>query len=157
MLVIDSMHCVLEGLVHYHCRHVLEIDRKAAEKKFKPSAAFVHPWKAYVHANVPPNAQINLAKDNLTKCLKAIETIQDLLQHPFESGEHSLSRDVLKGRLLKQPKAALRFVAWSLGIHELTRTLVFTLASDESERRILNTPLKNKEQYTEALMRWVST
>ncbi|KAJ7673649.1 hypothetical protein DFH06DRAFT_917167, partial [Mycena polygramma] len=26
MLVIDSMHCILEGLVHYHCRQVLEID-----------------------------------------------------------------------------------------------------------------------------------
>ncbi|KIK52020.1 hypothetical protein GYMLUDRAFT_135274, partial [Collybiopsis luxurians FD-317 M1] len=23
MLVIDMMHCILEGLVHYHCRHVL--------------------------------------------------------------------------------------------------------------------------------------
>ncbi|KAJ6586082.1 hypothetical protein B0H19DRAFT_854938, partial [Mycena capillaripes] len=23
MLVIDAMHCILEGLVHYHCRHVL--------------------------------------------------------------------------------------------------------------------------------------
>ncbi|KAF9056966.1 hypothetical protein BDP27DRAFT_1433142 [Rhodocollybia butyracea] len=26
MLVIDAMHCILEGLVHYHCRHVLRLD-----------------------------------------------------------------------------------------------------------------------------------
>ncbi len=32
MLVIDSMHCILEGLVHYHCLSVLEIDYTKAGK-----------------------------------------------------------------------------------------------------------------------------
>ncbi|KAK0435700.1 uncharacterized protein EV420DRAFT_1623583 [Desarmillaria tabescens] len=32
MLVIDSMHCILEGLVHYHCHYVLAIDKDAAKK-----------------------------------------------------------------------------------------------------------------------------
>lgn len=156
MLVVDSMHCVLEGLVHYHCRHVLKIDKKAAEAKSKPSPAFVYSWKPYVHADVPVNAQINPVKDNSRKCLKGIETIQDLLQHPFESGDGSLTFDGLRGRLLKQPKPALRFVAWSLGIHELKRTLVFRSEDGEPERREVSTPLNNKERYTEALMRWVS-
>lgn len=157
MLVVDSMHCILEGLVHYHCRHVLKIDKKAAETKSKPPPAFVYSWKLYVHLEVPANTQINLEKDNMKKCLKGIETIQDLLQQPFESGDDSLTFNVLRTRLFKQRKPALRLVAWSLGIHELKRMLVFHSEDDEAERRDVNTPLNNKEQYTEALMKWVRT
>jgi hypothetical protein len=31
MLVIDSMHCILEGLIHYHCHYVLELNLKQAK------------------------------------------------------------------------------------------------------------------------------
>ncbi|KAF7328154.1 hypothetical protein MVEN_02572900 [Mycena venus] len=40
MLVIDPMHCILEGLVHYHCRHVLQIDAKAAKDEEAPVPAY---------------------------------------------------------------------------------------------------------------------
>ena len=47
MLVIDSMHCILEGLVHYHCRYVLELDAKQAKVNVPMVAAFLAPWVQY--------------------------------------------------------------------------------------------------------------
>lgn len=47
MLVIDSMHCILESLVHYHCLHVLEININKASKARKMVPAFDYPWIKY--------------------------------------------------------------------------------------------------------------
>jgi hypothetical protein len=54
MLVIDAMHCVLEGLVHYHFRKVLRVDAEVAKKKERGPVAFEQDWVAYDPSQVPP-------------------------------------------------------------------------------------------------------
>ena len=42
MLVIDPMHCLLEGIVHYHCRNILKIDMKAAKAAKEKQLLLLH-------------------------------------------------------------------------------------------------------------------
>ncbi|KAJ7133858.1 hypothetical protein C8R46DRAFT_809056, partial [Mycena filopes] len=46
MLVIDAMHCVLEGIVQYHCRRILCLDLEVAKGKEVPMA-FSYNWRPY--------------------------------------------------------------------------------------------------------------
>ncbi|KAE9391921.1 hypothetical protein BT96DRAFT_831312 [Gymnopus androsaceus JB14] len=48
MLVIDTMHCILEDIVHYHCHHVLHLNTSATQ--ITPDGfkyAFDWPWTLY--------------------------------------------------------------------------------------------------------------
>ncbi|KAJ6580210.1 hypothetical protein B0H10DRAFT_1673423, partial [Mycena sp. CBHHK59/15] len=63
MLVIDAMHCVLEGLVHYHCRRVLRLDAEVAKKSEEKVAAFSHEWHAYNLETTPNQYHIKNAKE----------------------------------------------------------------------------------------------
>nr|GAT58598.1 predicted protein [Mycena chlorophos] len=58
MGVVDTMHCILEGVVHYHCRRVLRIDAEFAKKKDSPHVAFDYDWKEYIHAECHPGFQL---------------------------------------------------------------------------------------------------
>jgi hypothetical protein len=46
MLVIDAMNCILEGLVKYHCRYILYLDKEVA-KKSDLHIAFSYDWTPY--------------------------------------------------------------------------------------------------------------
>ncbi|KAJ7216926.1 hypothetical protein C8J57DRAFT_1537840 [Mycena rebaudengoi] len=64
MTVVDSMHCILEGLVHYHCRKVLRLDAKLAKRKDEAHVAFTHNWTDYDPANCPTDYHLgNPAKE----------------------------------------------------------------------------------------------
>ncbi|KAF7293502.1 hypothetical protein MIND_01128200 [Mycena indigotica] len=52
MLVPDPMHTVLEGVVHYHCRRVLQIDQDIAKKRDSAPIAFPFDWFPLTPATV---------------------------------------------------------------------------------------------------------
>ncbi|KAJ7749097.1 hypothetical protein B0H16DRAFT_1725140 [Mycena metata] len=79
MLVINGMHCVLEGLMHYHCRKVLRVDAVVAKKKERGPMAFEQDWRAYNPSQVPPAYLLKApAKEG-----KQIFSIQSRLVAPF--------------------------------------------------------------------------
>ncbi|KAJ7186317.1 hypothetical protein GGX14DRAFT_332746, partial [Mycena pura] len=53
MGVVDTMHCILEGLIHYHCRKVLRIDAVVAKMKDSAGIAFEHDWVDYDARDCP--------------------------------------------------------------------------------------------------------
>lgn len=116
-LVVDVMHCLLEGLVHYHCRRVLEIDADQASKKIPPVEAFSYNWLAY-NRLVPKEFQVN----NDAEC-RQITKIQQALTLPFRDGPASgdegaevgsVSEEQLSKKLLGNNKQPLKFVCYSL-------------------------------------------
>ncbi|CAK5270814.1 unnamed protein product [Mycena citricolor] len=83
MAVVDSMHCILEGLVHYHCRKVLRIDTKLAERKETMGAAFDYAWPKYNEALAPAACVLK----NEKRELPMIRAIQRKLSQPILSDE----------------------------------------------------------------------
>ncbi|KAJ6491081.1 hypothetical protein C8R45DRAFT_826136, partial [Mycena sanguinolenta] len=79
MLVIDGIHCVLEGLVHYHCRKVLRIDAEVAKRKERGPVAFHQDWVVYDPTQLAPKYLMN----NPAKEEKQIFAIQSKLVTPF--------------------------------------------------------------------------
>ena len=63
MLVIDAMHCILEGIVHYHCCHVLRLD--ASERQANTDGvkyAFDWPWIPYNYDSTPDNLKLDFGR-----------------------------------------------------------------------------------------------
>ncbi|KAJ3998901.1 hypothetical protein F5050DRAFT_1566201, partial [Lentinula boryana] len=107
-LVIDSMHCILEGLVQYQCRHVLRLDastRQSSSTGFK--YAFDWQWPLYDADTAPIHIEMN------PKHIPQVAKVQDVLCWAIE-GEQSVSLDYMWSRLGGQVLSALQFVAWSL-------------------------------------------
>jgi len=115
MLVIDAMHCILEGVVHYHCRHVLRLDASATQISadgFK--YAFDWPWTLYDNETVPEGLKIP------EKQVLSVIKVQKALSLAI-SGDKALTLEQLWSRLENQGTlASLKFVAHTL---ELPTTL----------------------------------
>jgi hypothetical protein len=148
MVVVDSMHCILEGLVRYHCHRVLRIDAKEARKEPPLEPAFAHEWTQYDAAKVPQTYHLDPAIP-LERQLTQISMIQAQLSRPLNSGEGSLSEEQLHKMLGQHSRAALRFVVWSIGRHQTRVTLGSNL------KLVVSPPMKFKAHYIEALMAWV--
>ena len=118
MLVVDVMHCILEGLVHYHCRRVLEIDADRASKKDVPPAAFTRAWMPY-NELVPPEFHISNDAE-----LRHIDRIQQALVLPFrlepsdanEGESIFIDKVQLSRKLHANNKQPLKFICYSLGL-----------------------------------------
>ncbi|KAF9544839.1 hypothetical protein CPC08DRAFT_616641, partial [Agrocybe pediades] len=110
MLVVDGMHCILEGLVHYHCRYVLCLDAEEAKVDIQP-AAFEYPWTQYSNNTLPTYQGFD------DKSKRHIISIHKLLQSPL-GGDSPRSLDVvqLQKKLFTKRKNALSFVAYDLGL-----------------------------------------
>ena len=143
MLVVDPMHCLLEGLVHYHCRNVLKVDMKVAKGLGKATspAAFSYPWKQYSQL-ISPQFHVRNADE-----IKQISEVHRLLVRPLANSPDvsEMSTDVLDqpkllARLLTKNKAPLQFVCYSLD-------LLKDLPESGSG--------KNKEQLGKLLIDWV--
>ena len=112
MLVVDSMHCLLEGLAQYHFRFVLQLTDKSAETK--------HPD--------PPPYEFSFALPNDTtireltlseKDQKDIGTIHRYLLAPISGSNASEIQEsflALQKRLEKLHWNSLKFVFTSLGL-----------------------------------------
>ncbi|KAE9388311.1 hypothetical protein BT96DRAFT_1004306 [Gymnopus androsaceus JB14] len=116
MLVIDAMHCILEGIVHYHCHHVLCLDvsmHQVSADGFK--YAFEWLWIPYDHEVTPQDFRLDTPKH-----VPNIAKIQDALGFVIE-GDKSMSLDQVWTHLNNRGiLKALKFVAWTL---ELSTTL----------------------------------
>ena len=118
MLVMDVMHCILEGLVHYHCCHILEIDTDQASKKDPLPAAFSYSWMVYSWL-VPEGFQVNNSTEHCH-----INRIQQILMQLFQPGPNnhtktqmeSLNEEQLLKKLLTANKQPLKFVCYSLDL-----------------------------------------
>ncbi|KIK53087.1 hypothetical protein GYMLUDRAFT_77589 [Collybiopsis luxurians FD-317 M1] len=101
MLVIDTMHCILEGLVHYHCRHVLRLDASALKLNAEGlKYAFKWPWIPYNHETVPTELRLE------DKHIPTIAKIQQTLCLSL-AGSNAITLDKMWTR-------ALKFIAHSL-------------------------------------------
>ncbi|KAF5351480.1 hypothetical protein D9757_012880 [Collybiopsis confluens] len=109
MLVIDAMHCILEGLVHYHCRHVLRLDASAAKLSSDGlKIAFDWPWIPYSPEAAGTSCLLQ------EKHIPAVAKIQEALCLSL-SGKNALPLDKVWTRLNNQGnKGALEFVVRSL-------------------------------------------
>lgn len=125
MLVCDPMHCLLEGLVHYHCRRVLEIDAKRASEPDDTPDAFSYDWMPH-NCLVPANFRVTKEAE-----LCHIPRIQRLLTRPFTAGETGngvqakgiINEPALRKKLLAANKMPLKFVCFSLGLSEIMSPL----------------------------------
>ncbi|KAE9390812.1 hypothetical protein BT96DRAFT_1001950 [Gymnopus androsaceus JB14] len=111
MLVIDAMHCILEGVVHYHCRHVLRLDASATRISadgFK--FAFDWPWTLYDPETVSKDLKI------LEQQVVSVVKVQKALSLAI-SGDKALTLEQLWTRLDNQGTlGSLQFVAHTLGL-----------------------------------------
>lgn len=140
MLVVDSMHCVLEGLVHYHCRYVLRLD-SAEAKLTTQKAAFAYPWTQY-DSNTDPRYQCFDDKDQ-----KQIVSIHTLLERPLGEGPDPLDETQLRRRLSDKKKDPLIFVADDLNLLDL---------KVKNSKGMYVSPT-TKEHLAELLVQWVSS
>lgn len=157
MLVVDVMHCLLEGLVHYHCRRVLEIDADQASKKNPPPAAFSYNWLPY-NRLVPKEFQVN----NDAEC-RQIYKIQQALTLPFHYG-HGLDEELevpvgsvneqqLLKKLLGNNKQPLKFVCYSLDLLNNTENS----GPGRAATPLIPTQKKKelKKDFADLLIQWV--
>ncbi|KAJ3874297.1 hypothetical protein F5051DRAFT_296924, partial [Lentinula edodes] len=119
MLVVDSMHAILEGLVHYHCRHVLRLDMEYAKAKenVEMNPAFSYNWPPYDYnynkllGDLPQKFKVE-EEDELK-----ITQICELLQMPFEcENQTSLNAETLSKKFKPIRVAALRYVCHLLNL-----------------------------------------
>jgi len=138
MLVIDSMHCIFEGIVHYHCRYVLGLDSSHAKTDSPLVPAFSYNWVPY-GPHVPQEYCVNRDKE-----VKQISDIQTILTLPVGSGPGSVTPDQIRGKLSSKNLSALRFVCYSLNLpQEIT---------NEQGRSVL---ARTKAHYVQLLLNWV--
>jgi len=148
MLVVDSMHCILEGLVHYHCRHVLRLNSATAKTKetveFCP--AFAYPWPVYdMNYNSSLQQKYKLSEDDEEQ----VTDIHEILQRPFEcEGHHCLDKDSFVKKLHTCKLAPLRYVCTSLNLP--------TTISTVKNGRNIEIVAKFKAHFIELLLNWVS-
>jgi hypothetical protein len=172
MAVVDSMHCILEGLVHYHCRRVLHIDAKLAKRKEVLGVAFEYNWPVYdstvlsktLHLRNPtteleqiPRIQARLVQPVLPREPDtdvddedaedddaAVVDEEDVDDVPDEHFVQALTDEELFAALMKFNLAPLRFV-----LHSVTKE------TDNLAKKQLDT-LVYKKDFCERLVEWVS-
>lgn len=142
MLVVDPMHCLLEGLAQYHFRVVLGLSETAANAAVEVTPPFQYKF------SLPDQDEI----DNLMKGkndVKHIPHIHALLLSPLgEEGSDDDSDELLtlNKRLLQKNLAPLRYVMESLGI------------KPDAHPSRPDQPIKySKKQCADALTAWVRT
>jgi hypothetical protein len=108
MLVIDNIHCVLKGLVHYHCRYVLELDLKQAKASLSVVPAFSHLWSQY-SPDIPQEYCVKHDRE-----MKQISEFHDILVLPIGCDPGLITKDELRVKLMSKNLTPLKFVCFSL-------------------------------------------
>lgn len=133
-LVIDSMHCLFEGLASYHfleCLHLSETDVKAAtpwhpafdwpfelpdpeDEDSAPAADPEGDIEMSAHDDALPFARTAAPSGWAVKDVKEIERIHKLLRTPLVddemAGDNEVTEDALLGKLTKKKRKCLDFV-----------------------------------------------
>jgi hypothetical protein len=162
MLVIDAMHCILEGIVHFQCRHVLRLDgsqRHTSANGIK--YALDWPWIPYDHESTPDHLKLQ------PKHIPKVANVQDVLCWAIE-GDQSLSLDELWSRLdSRSTVGSLQFVVYTLGLSPNLNNIDSAISSLYVERAKRKSKKKNiqfpagqvasqKNHFIALLLDWVS-
>ena len=111
MLVVDPMHCLLEGLAQFHFRKVLKLTTTDAEVKPAPAVAF-----EYVFPSPQSTTMVDFG-DLTEDEVKQIAQIQVQLVSPLDEAlELEASSTLLTARLERKKKKPLIYVTESLGL-----------------------------------------
>jgi hypothetical protein len=102
-LVVDAMHCILEGLSQLHAREALQLTKAAAAATPDIVPAFDHPF-----------TKAREGQGLSTKIVKHVNQIHDLLVAPAADDSTYLVH--LQDKLLKKNLPALKFVGEDLGV-----------------------------------------
>jgi len=150
-LVVDAMHCMLEGHAHHHFRFVLGLTSSSAANEPLPPKAFSHNFTTIDHDGQFPN-------DMALKEVKQVNTIHELLTASLEgvSGDGCIldqesfaaSLLLLSKRLLSKNMKALQFVCEDLECRPVPPVLQNPLEGRHSRLY--------KKDWVAALIEWVS-
>ncbi|KAJ6547260.1 hypothetical protein B0H19DRAFT_953167 [Mycena capillaripes] len=135
MLVIDAMHCVLEGLVKYHCRYILCLDKEVAQKS-DLHIAFSYDWPPYDPSKIPKDDLLSEREE----VLEQVEKIQTRLTYALDLDDLDADAERMKSAILYNNLKPLKFVARSL-------RLQVTATGAQSKF--------TKKDFADALMAWV--
>jgi len=130
MLVVDPMHCLLEGLAQFHFRKVLKLTTTDAEVKPAPVVAF-----EYAFPSPTSTTTVNLV-DATEDEVKQISQIQAQLVSPLDEPLQA-NITLLTTRLERKKKKPLIYITESLGL------------SIPLDKR------PTKMQYSQTLISWV--
>ena len=112
MLVVDTMHCLLEGLAQFQFREVLKLTSANANAKEIPAPAFSFPFPPPTSADIPQGMTDNEVKQ--------VEEIHALLQATLTGGEDSTMIEanvkLLTSKLERKNMKPLIYVTKGLGI-----------------------------------------
>lgn len=152
MLVVDPMHCLLEGLAKFHFRDILNLTWKEAEEKAADIPAFEyefeHPDDRYIAEN-------NLDEEDL-KQISSIHKrlVTPLLSYgdPNDAATQALE-DLTKSLNYKKVKP-LVFVCQSVGAEPVDDPEKFRKA--RRLRKQIRHGRITKDRYVEGLVNWVS-
>ena len=109
MLVVDSMHCLLEGLAKFHFREVLNLTNAVAERKPPIVNAFQFDFPA-------PSATQKVTRAKMSEVeVKQVSQIQALLLAPLADNTAGTHTSLVKA-LERKNKNPLVYVAESLGL-----------------------------------------
>jgi hypothetical protein len=112
-LVVDTMHCLLEGLVHDHFREFLGLTADSAQRKTDALPAFHHSF---------PDVDLNKPESFCEKDVKTVKSIHILLIAAVPDLEGNDTQLVethmaeLERKLSSKKAACLQFVSVELGI-----------------------------------------
>jgi len=126
-LVVDSMHCLFEGLVKHHVKTVLALTSASASSKFAPPA-FVYDFLQYQESSSPSLnkntvSHITQIHQLLTMTINDPNNDDDDVEMATADGDDTIFDSyALRGRLVKKTKAALEFVANSLSVYPMDGT-----------------------------------
>jgi hypothetical protein len=140
-LVVDSMHCLLEGLAQFHFREVLNLTTISANDKPEVVPAFAHPFR------LPEDHE---AASMSEKELKQISGIHALLTSPIGGDESTIEEhlSLLNEKLQRSNLGPLSFVARSVGA---------VPATGNTQCGSIRTPGRiTKIRWAQALVEWVS-
>ncbi|KAJ6484908.1 hypothetical protein C8R45DRAFT_829492, partial [Mycena sanguinolenta] len=139
MLVIDTMHCILEGLVHHHCRRILRVDLGIAKGK-QIHVAFEYDWTPYNPSEIPEDDQLS-DKELVDNHIAMIQATLSEAIVPLGSDVPGTDKEEMRNSLHKRNLRPLKFVARSLGLE---------IKGDENTKKRLKAP------HIDALIAWVS-
>lgn len=134
-LVIDPMHCLLEGLVHNHFRNILSLTSNSSAQPIDPAFSYDFQQVPHRDPEVLVDAQDIVSSMN-TAQVKEVLQIHRMLVAPVTNDKFG-ERIHLCSLLARKHKAPLLFVCRSLGLEP--------------------TYHGTKLQFASALMEWVST
>jgi hypothetical protein len=150
-LVVDAMHCILEGHAQHHFQVVLRLTSLSAITPLPPQKAFLHKFQNIDPDDDPfPNAmtlkevkQVTAIHVLLTACFEGVGNDGEVIDR--DSFQNSL--DLLSQRLLSKNMKPLQFVCGDLKCQPEPKTHPH---SPERHIRLY------KKDWVEALVQWVS-